>query len=62
MTPDIREQRTNLFDEICYSKIEGQVNAAIDKIRQLVPAMSDYLEREIIPFYRCLPRHSAVMH
>jgi hypothetical protein len=49
MTPDIREQATNLFDEICYSKIEGQVNAAIEKIRQLVPTMSDYLEREIIP-------------
>jgi hypothetical protein len=36
-TPVIREQTINLFDEICYSKIEGQVRAAIGKIRHLVP-------------------------
>jgi hypothetical protein len=36
-TLDIREQTTNLFDEICYSNIEGQVSAAIEKAASWVP-------------------------
>jgi hypothetical protein len=47
--PEFREQTINLFDEIDYSKIDGQVRATIDKIRHLVPVMSEYLDREMIP-------------
>jgi hypothetical protein len=46
-TSDIGEQTTNLFDGFCYAKIEDRARAAIGKSRQLIPAMSKYLDREM---------------
>jgi hypothetical protein len=46
-TAATRSEAVDLFHEICYAKEEGQVSAAIDKIRHLLPSMSDYLDREI---------------
>jgi hypothetical protein len=46
--PSVKDVANSLFDEICYSKSEGQVLAACEKIRKLIPGMSDYVETELI--------------
>jgi hypothetical protein len=44
-----REEAGTLFDEMCYSKREGQAIEAINKIRDLLPGISGYLDAEIVP-------------
>jgi prephenate dehydrogenase len=46
-TAATRNEAIGLFREICYAKEHEQVRAAIEKIRHLLPLMSDYLDREI---------------
>jgi hypothetical protein len=45
----VREQAIKLFDEICYSTSQSEVIAAIEKMCNLIPAMSRYLNSEIQP-------------
>jgi hypothetical protein len=44
-----REEAGNLFDDMCYSKRQGQAIATIDKMRDLRRGTSGYLDAEIGP-------------
>jgi hypothetical protein len=44
-----REEAANLFDEMCAMRPQGQAIAAIDKIRDLLPGISGYLDAEVVP-------------
>jgi hypothetical protein len=52
-SPDVKEEAMSLFDEICYAKYEGQVTGAIEKIRNLLPGMSNDLDAEVVPILPC---------
>jgi hypothetical protein len=51
--PDAKEEAMSLFDEICYAKYEGQVTATIEKIWNLLPDISTYLDAEVVPIFPC---------